>query len=153
MFVLYNPCCIFSCYIFRDIFFRVVFFVLCVCNWYTGCLIRPNYEVVGFQPQSVTTKSIYDVSYCYVPLTHIPCFYSRLPDPGIRSRPHHIIMTCLNITPTFHLYGVLRPGIFYTVFYIIMVFRCKICMCMIFARIWVFQIRCLYWYYSLNIPV
>ena len=42
-----------------------------MCNRSLGCVIWPNYEVMGLQPQSGITIALEYVSYCYV---NIPTF-------------------------------------------------------------------------------
>ena len=49
---------------------------MCVCNWYPGCVIWPNYEVVGFQPWSGMNTFLYYVAYYYVPITRLLCYSS-----------------------------------------------------------------------------
>ena len=48
---------------------------LCVCNWYPGCVVWPNYEVVDFQTCSGTARALYSViiQMCYfLPLLVFP---------------------------------------------------------------------------------
>ena len=42
-----------------------------VCNGSLGCVIWPNYEVMGLQPWSGITIVLYYVSYCYVPIPRL----------------------------------------------------------------------------------
>ena len=49
--------------------------LVCVCNWFPGCVILPNHEVVGFHPRSRITTDLDSVDYCYVS-THCIPFYS-----------------------------------------------------------------------------
>ena len=68
-----------------------------VCNWYLGCIVWPNYEVVGFLPWSGTSKKLDYVAIImwpfnpYQSLSVHSCLTSKVPTR--RSDPHPILCT------------------------------------------------------------
>ena len=52
----------------RLLFFPVMRFhcCCCCCYWPPVCEVCPNYEVVEFQPRTLTTPDLGSVAYCYV---------------------------------------------------------------------------------------
>ena len=42
-------------------------YAVIMCNWSPGWVVQHNYEVVGFQPWSGTTKDLDSFTYCCVP--------------------------------------------------------------------------------------
>ena len=45
-----------------------------VCKRSTGCVMWPNYDVVGFQLLLGVNAALDSVAYCYVPITCIPWY-------------------------------------------------------------------------------
>ena len=65
---------------------------MCVCNWYQGCVVRPNYEVVEFQPWSGTTTALEFVTIlmCYYftpPIIPLSSGTAPTPIPNFPSSP------------------------------------------------------------------
>ena len=68
---------------------RYWIFLVIVFHWTLVCSVWPNYEVVEFQPQSVTAPDLVSVAYCCIlkcpALSHLPLLPSNFPPREIPS--------------------------------------------------------------------
>ena len=108
-----------------DNFFITMCVCVCVCvciGWSTGCVIRPNYEVVVFLPRSGTTTALDSINILMCPFYLVPTqpllstvfwAYPANLNPTLYSVPApnpHSITSHRPIPPRSHTYTCMQPG-------------------------------------------
>ena len=80
---------------------------VCVCYWPPVCEVFPNYEVVVFHPQILTTPDLGSFTYCYIGFLLNPPNPLFLPSDVRQGKAGHSCLAALAIDVSPH--GIIHP--------------------------------------------